>query len=206
MNAETPYKLDYQRLQKFVDYHLDTTGEFLLDDHELILYKRMFRCFELKCDRYSDKQIQEILMRDFDVSKTTVLRIIKQTEFVFSKRPEYKVEFLKSLLLTWYQEAIVMAFKSKNLDALSRLMGDLWKNIDKQDTGISPDLLGNNNYYMVLNGNYKLDVKEIQKMGIEEKKQLLNQYSENIEEIQFELIKNELKDSEEDNIQRAATS
>lgn len=201
MKADSPYKLDYQRLERFIEYHLDTTGEILLNDHEQKLYDRLLRCFEMKCDRYSDKQIQSVLMRELDVSKTTVLSIIKQTEYVFSKRPEYKVEFVKSLLLTWYEEAIIMAFKSKNLDALSRLMGDLWKNIDKQDTGISPDMLGNNNYFMVLNGNYKVNVKEIQQMTIEEKKQLLNQYSENIEEIQFELIKNELKDTEENNIQ-----
>jgi hypothetical protein len=203
MKADSPYKLDYQRLERFIEYHLDTTGEMLLNDQEQLLYERLERCFELKCDRYNDRQICSLLMNQFDVGKTTALNIIKQTEFVFSKRPEYKAEFLKSLLLTWYEEAIIMAFKSKNLDALSRLMGDLWKNIDKQDTGISPDMLGNNNYYMVLNGNYKLDVKDIQKMGIEEKKQLLNQYSENIEEVQFELIANELKGSEEDNIQRA---
>jgi hypothetical protein len=198
MNAASPYKLDYQRLERFIEYHLDTTGEMLLNDQEQLLYDRLERCFELKCDRYNDRQICTMLMGQFDVGKTTALRIIKQTEFVFSKRPEYKAEFLKSLLLTWYEEAIIMAFKSKNLDALSRLMGDLWKNIDKQDTGISPDMLGNNNYYMVLNGNYKVNVKEIQQMSIEEKKQLMNEYAANIEEVQFELIANELKGSQED--------
>jgi hypothetical protein len=55
---------------------------------------------------------------------------------------------------------------------------------------------------MVLNGNYKVNVKEIQQMSIEEKKQLMNEYAANIEEVQFELIANELKGSEEDNIQR----
>jgi hypothetical protein len=203
MKAASPYKLDYQRLERFIEYHLDTTGEMLLNDQEQLLYDRLERCFELKCDRYNDRQICTMLQGQFDVGKTTALSIIKQTEFVFSKRPEYKAEFLKSLLLTWYEEAIIMAFKSKNLDALSRLMGDLWKNIDKQDTGISPDMLGNNNYYMVLNGNYKVNVKEIQQMSIEEKKQLMNEYAANIEEVQFELIANELKGSEEDNIQRA---
>jgi hypothetical protein len=201
MRGETPYKLDYQRLERFIEYHLDTTGEVMLNDQEILLYERLQRCFELKCDRYNDRQICSLLMSHFDVGKTTALNIIKQTEFVFAKRPEYKVEFLKSLLLTWYEEAIVMAFKAKNLESLTRLMGDLWKNIDKQDTGISPDMLGNNNYFMVLNGNYKVNVKDIQQMSVEEKKELLAQYSENIEEVQFELIANELKDTEEDNIQ-----
>lgn len=178
-----------ERLEKYIAYHIDTTGEVLLNDQELLEYKRLLRCFELMSDRYPDSDIVFILAKEFDVHKEVARKIIRQTQFVFSKRPEYKKEFYRSLLIEYYMQALKMAFDKKEpeavfsgLDKLGKLLG-----FDKQE-GIDPESLRPHNYMLVVNGNLKIDLNKMQSLNAAEREELMKTFGEKIEEVQFEMI------------------
>jgi hypothetical protein len=181
--------INEKRLEKYIAYHIDTTGEVVLLETERQEYSRLHRCFELMCDRYQPHIILSLLCKEFDISETTARKIVRQTQYVFAKRPEYSKEFYRTLMIEWYTQGIRMAFETREpdsifsgLDKLARLLG-----FDKVD-GIDPEALRQHNYMVILNGNLKIDMNKVHQLSEADRNTLLDGMGTQIQDIQFEMI------------------
>lgn len=182
-------KISDERLDRFIQYHLDTTGNFWLNPTDLEAYKRLRRIFDLLCDNYKDRDIITIITKEHDIAESDARKAIKETQYVFSKRPEYAKEFYRTLLIEQCQRAIAMAFQKKDpvaifmgIEKFTKLLG-----FDKEQA-INPEDLQRHNYFLVLNNEVKIDLRQASQLSEKDKASLIDGLQTDIQDVQFEMI------------------
>lgn len=129
-------------------------------------------------------------------SESTAYKLINDAKYIFRSTNILDKDYFKPIILDWQIKVfkLAMANPSKNFKHLNTALQNIIKilGFDKRDPDpITADMLGGNNYYMVLNFENKtkrLDLKSIPSISFEERLDIMKQIQENASEIEFEEI------------------
>ncbi len=129
-------------------------------------------------------------------SESTAYKLINDAKYIFRSTNILDKDYFKPIILDWQIKVfkLAMANPNKNFKHLNTALQNIIKilGFDKRDPEpITAEMLGNNNYYMILNlpgKSKKLDLKNIPSISYDERISLMREIQDNAAEVEFEEI------------------
>jgi len=148
-----------------------------LSEIDKAIYDRWDYCYDqLKIEKPS--AVVNRLMQKFGIKKTAAYKDISDCQRLLNPINRRDLEWIRNYIVEDALFAIKLAKESLDMKAWEKARADLIKiyAIEKSDiAGIDPELLGNNQYYTMININNKtevIDMGQIYKLPVEKRKEL----------------------------------
>jgi len=84
---------------------------------------RWDQCFKLLCSMHSERKVVQLLQKQFDITISVAYNDVRNTKLLFGDTKNVDREFKRKISEEWTLWGIKEAKKTKNLEALDKLVG-----------------------------------------------------------------------------------